>query len=184
MSGVQFGEYVSLCFMAVALGMDAFSVGLGMGMLALRLKRIFTIGLTIGLFHTAMPFIGIMLGRFISSKLEGFAVIGGGLLLFALGLQMLLSSFNRENKKMLRPVGIGLLLFAISVSLDSFSVGLSLGMSGVKTVLALLLFGAASTVLTWFGLLLGRKARGLLGVYSELLGGSILCAFGLRLIFG
>ncbi|WP_138420778.1 manganese efflux pump MntP family protein [Aquibacillus sediminis] len=184
MSFVDLGEVVSLLFMAIALGMDAFSVGLGMGMRALRLKRIFFIGLTVGFFHIAMPFIGIALGRFISTKLEGLAVLGGGLLLFALGVQMVLNSFNREDKTVMSPIGIGLILFSLSVSLDSFSVGLSLGMSGVKTALALIMFGVASMVLTWTGLLVGRKARGFLGVYSELLGGSILCAFGLNIIFG
>lgn len=170
--------------MATALGMDAFSVGLGMGMQALRLKRIFMVGISVGIFHSIMPFIGIVLGRFISTKLEGFAVLGGGLLLFVLGVQMVLNSFNREDKVVVSPVGIGLILFSLSVSLDSFSVGLSLGMSGVKTFLALILFGLASMTLTWTGLLVGRKAKGFLGVYSELFGGSILCAFGLKIIFG
>ncbi|WP_077623455.1 manganese efflux pump MntP family protein [Sediminibacillus massiliensis] len=180
----EIAEYISLVFMAAALGMDAFSVGLGMGMQALRLKRIFLIGVTVGFFHVAMPFIGIGLGKFISTKMENFAILAGGLLLFALGAQMLFSSFNHENKQVIRPIGIGLIVFSLSVSLDSFSVGLSLGMSGVKTFLALLLFGLFSTFLTWSGLLLGRKARGLIGVYSEILGGSILCAFGLKIIFG
>ncbi|UFT98957.1 manganese efflux pump MntP family protein [Radiobacillus kanasensis] len=184
MPGLQIGEFISLCFMAIALGMDAFSVGLGMGMQALRLKRIAMIGITVGFFHIAMPFLGIMIGQFISTKIEGFAIIGGGLLLIAIGVQMILSSFNHEDKQILSPVGFGLAIFSISVSLDSFSVGLSLGMSGVQVALALALFGFFSMLLTWTGLLLGRKARGLLGIYSELLGGSILCAFGLRIIFG
>ncbi|SDK15385.1 manganese efflux pump MntP family protein [Sediminibacillus albus] len=184
MAGVNAGEYISLIFMAAALGMDAFSVGLGMGMQALRLKRIFIVGISVGIFHMLMPFIGIVVGKFISTKIEGFAILGGGLLLFALGMQMLLSSFNREHKKLISPIGIGLILFSLSVSLDSFSVGLSLGMSGVRTFLAIMLFGLFSAMLTWSGLLLGRKARGLMGVYSELLGGSILCAFGLKIIFG
>lgn len=170
--------------MAIALGMDAFSVGLGMGMQVIRLKRIFFIGITVGIFHVIMPFLGIMLGKFISTRFEDFAVLGGGLLLFALGVHMVLSSFNREEKPAMSPFGIGLLLFSLSVSLDSFSVGLSLGMSGVKVFLTIILFGLASMALAWAGLLLGRKARGLLGVYSELLGGSILCAFGLNIIFG
>ncbi|MDC3411784.1 manganese efflux pump MntP family protein [Aquibacillus sp. 3ASR75-11] len=178
------GEFISLSFMAIALGADAFSVGLGIGMQWLRLKRIFVIGLTVGLFHVMMPFLGIVIGHYISSQLEGFAIIAGGALLFGIGMQMLLSSFNREEQKWLHPTGTGLVLFALSVSIDSFSVGLSLGMSGTKVFLALLLFGLAATGLTWLGLLIGRKANGLLGVYSEIFGGSILCAFGLKLIFG
>ncbi|WP_407269291.1 manganese efflux pump MntP family protein [Radiobacillus sp. PE A8.2] len=181
---VNSGEILSLTLMSIALGLDAFSVGLAMGMQQLRLKRIFIVGLSVGIFHIAMPFIGIVLGQFISSQLEGFAVLGGGLLLFGLGAHMVFNSFHFSEEPSFSPVGIGLFLFSLSVSLDSFPVGISLGMSGGKTFVALLFFGIASTLLTWTGLLLGKRARGLLGVYSELLGGVILCVFGLRIIFG
>ncbi|WP_106496045.1 manganese efflux pump MntP [Lentibacillus sp. Marseille-P4043] len=180
----ELGAIVSLVFMAFALGMDAFSVSLGMGMQLLRLKRIAFIGFVIGLFHIIMPFIGIILGKVISGQIGQLTTLIAGMLLIAIGAQMIFSAFNHEVKKIVKPAGIGLLLFAISVSMDSFSVGLSLGMSGVKTAVALLLFGAVSMILTWFGMLLGKKVHGLLGAYSEILGGSILCGFGLNMLFG
>ncbi|KGP71982.1 manganese efflux pump MntP family protein [Pontibacillus yanchengensis] len=178
------GEMITLSLMALALGMDAFSVGLGMGMIPLRLRRIAIIGFTVGMFHIIMPFSGMVLGRFLSNQLGSFTTMGGGALLIILGVQMFRSSFKKDDEPALSPIGFGLIVFALSVSLDSFSVGLSLGMFGVRTVMTLLLFGIASMVLTWIGLLLGRKVQGLLGTYSEMLGGSILCGFGLQLIFG
>ena len=181
------GEIITLLLMAFALGMDAFSVGLGMGMFKLRMKQIFFIGLTVGFFHIWMPLLGIGAGRFISDQFGKFATYAGGLLLILLGIQMFIPGKMGETgvseKKMLAPVGKGLLIFALGVSLDSFSVGLTLGIYGAKTVLAILSFGAAATLLTWMGLLLGRKIQGVLGMYSEILGGSILCAFGLKLLF-
>ncbi|QKY70485.1 manganese efflux pump MntP family protein [Lentibacillus sp. CBA3610] len=184
MSVYYIGEIVSLIFMAVALGMDAFSVSLGMGMQRIRLKRIAIVGAVIGLFHMLMPFIGIVLGQAISTQIGDFATLTGGLLLVGIGAQMIFSAFNHESQKLVQPVGIGLIFFALSVSLDSFSVGLSLGLSEVKIVIALLFFGMASMILTWAGMILGRKMHGLLGVYSEILGGSILCGFGLHIVFG
>ncbi|WP_182200756.1 manganese efflux pump MntP family protein [Paraliobacillus salinarum] len=181
---VELNGSISLFIMAVALGMDAFSVGLGMGLQLLRLKRIFFIGITVGIFHVVMPFIGMVVGRLISTQLEGAAIIVAGLLLFGLGIHMMLQVFQSERKQPMKPIGIGLFLFSFSVSIDSFSVGLSLGMSGVKIVLTIILFGAVSMILTWAGLLLGKKARGFIGVYSELLGGAILCGYGLYFIFG
>lgn len=176
-------EFVSLVFMAFALGMDAFSVSLGMGMQLIRLKRIAFIGIVIGLFHMIMPFVGIMLGKAISGQIGQVTVFIGSILLIVIGLQMFFSAFNHDVKKIIQPTGFGLILFALSVSLDSFSVGLSLGMSGVKTFIALLLFGGVSMVLTWIGMIAGKKVHGFLGVYSEMLGGSILCVFGLLLLF-
>ncbi|WP_449538075.1 manganese efflux pump MntP [Ferdinandcohnia sp. Marseille-Q9671] len=177
------GEIITLFIMAFALGMDAFSVGLGMGLIQLRLKQIFSIGLTIGFFHMWMPLAGIMIGSLLSDKFGVIATyVGAGLLLF-LGLQMIISSFKDEDKPMITPVGFGLFIFALSVSLDSFSVGLSLGIYGAKTIMVILMFGAVSMVLSWLGLLLGRKVQNWLGTYSEVLGGSILLIFGVKLLF-
>ncbi len=176
------GEVMTLILMAFALGMDAFSVGLGMGMYKLRLRKIFSIGMTIGLFHVWMPLVGLIAGKFLSEKFGTFATLIGGLLLFLLGIQMIWSSFKKGEEKMITPVGFGLLIFALSVSLDSFSVGLTLGIYGAKTIMVLLCFGIMATVQTWAGLLLGRKVQGWLGNYSEALGGTILLAFGLKLL--
>jgi manganese efflux pump family protein len=177
------GEFITLMLMAFALGMDAFSVGLGMGMFTLRVKQIFIIGVTVGIFHIWMPLLGMAAGRFISGQFGTFAIYAGGILLVLLGIQMFLSGIRGGEGVKLAPVGFGLLIFALSVSLDSFSVGLTLGIYGSRTVMAVACFGLAATLLTWLGLLIGRKVQGLLGVYSEVLGGSILCAFGLKLLF-
>ncbi|MBM7652705.1 manganese efflux pump MntP [Neobacillus cucumis] len=176
------GELITLIIMALALGMDAFSVGLGMGMYNLRLKRIFYIGLTIGLFHVLMPLLGLLAGKFLSEKFGTFATIIGGLLLIVLGVQMILSTLKKEESKAITPAGFGLLLFGLSVSLDSFSVGLTLGIYGAKTFMVLFCFGIVAAVQTWAGLLLGRKVQGWLGTYSEALGGTILLGFGLKLL--
>jgi len=177
------GEIVTIFIMAAALGMDAFSVGLGMGMYNLRLRKIFQIGITIGIFHVWMPLVGLLAGKFLSVTFGSVATLCGGLLLLLLGLQMIWSSFKQESDKVITPAGFGLILFALSVSLDSFSVGLSLGIFGAKTVLVLLCFGVAATVQTWAGLLLGRKVQGWIGAYSEALGGAILLAFGCKLLW-
>lgn len=184
MAVTSLGEVVSLTFMATALGMDAFSVSLGMGMQKLRLKRIAIIGLVIGLFHMIMPFIGILLGNLISHQIGSLTTLFGGLLLVGIGAQMFFSAFQKEDSNVFQPIGIGLILFALTVSLDSFSVGLSLGIQSIQLYLVVLIFGITSAVLTWLGLLIGKKVQSYLGVYSELLGGSILAAFGLFFIFG
>lgn len=177
------GEVVTLILMAFALGMDAFSVGLGMGMFRLTLRQIFKIGIMIGIFHVWMPLVGMIAGRFLSEQFGAIASYLGGGLLILLGIQMVRSSFKEEEESLIAPVGKGLLFFAFGVSLDSFSAGLTLGIYGAKTILVLVCFGAIATILTWAGLLLGRRVQGWLGQYSEALGGGILLAFGLKLLF-
>lgn len=177
------GELFTLLLMAFALGMDAFSVGLGMGMFRIRLRQILKIGFMIGAFHVVMPLLGMIAGRYLSEQFGDLAgYIGGGLLML-LGLQMIWASFKEENNSLITPVGLGLIVFALSVSLDSFSVGLTLGIYGAKTILVLTCFGVGATILTWLGLLVGRKVQGWIGSYSEALGGAILLAFGLKLLW-
>lgn len=176
------GELLTLILMAFALGMDAFSVGLGMGMFRLTKRHIFKIGVTIGLFHVWMPLLGMVAGRFLSEQFGAIAGYIGGLLLILLGLQMIWSTFKDEEMTIISPVGKGLFIFALSVSLDSFSVGLTLGIYGARTLLVLVCFGVAAMILTWAGLIVGRKVQGWLGTYSVALGGSILLAFGIKLL--
>ncbi|WP_175637785.1 manganese efflux pump MntP [Metabacillus schmidteae] len=176
------GELLTLLIMALALGMDAFSVGLGMGLIRLRFRQILYIGITIGIFHIWMPLVGMLIGRLLSDTFGTIATLLGGTLLILLGIQMVFVSFKKDEDPLITPVGFGLIVFALSVSLDSFSVGLSLGIYGAKTFLTVAIFGLVSMVLTWLGLLVGKRVQNWLGSYSEALGGTILLAFGIKLL--
>lgn len=172
-------ELFTLVFMAGALALDAFSVCLGLGMQQIRLKRILWISLVIGGFHILMPFLGIVLGKIASAPFENYAQLISGILLVFIGSQMFFGAFTEEKKLVIQPVGIGLLILAFTVSMDSFTVGFGLGIADVKVALVLTLFGLISAFLSCFALLIGRHVQGFLGKYSELLGGSILFGFGL-----
>ena len=101
------GEIITLILMAFALGMDAFSVGLGMGMFKLRLKQIFSIGITVGFFHVWMPLVGMFAGRFLSEKFGMFASLLGGLLLILLGLQMIWGGLKKTTRRRWHPSVLG-----------------------------------------------------------------------------
>ena len=89
-----------------------------------------------------------------------------------------------RDPETLKPIEYYVKLPSDAVSLDSFSVGLTLGIYGAQIVIVLACFGITATILTWLGLLIGRKVQGWLGSYSEALGGSILFAFGIKLLLG
>jgi putative Mn2+ efflux pump MntP len=177
------GELLTLVIMAFALGLDAFSVSLGMGMVQLRLRQVFYIGFIIGAFHVVMPLVGIVIGRLLTEKFGSIATMAGGILLIGLGFHIMYSSLFGKEENRATAAGLGLYLFAFSVSLDSFSVGLSLGIYGARTWATIVIFGFVSAVLTWSGLLLGRHAQKMLGTYGEVLGGSILVGFGIKILF-
>lgn len=175
-------EFVTICIMAAALGMDAFSVALGMGMLKLSGKQIFRIGLTIGLFHVAMPLAGMAVGKWLSGHFDVIATYIGGGLLLVIGVQMALNAFSDHEAEGMKPAGWGLLLFAVGVSLDSFSAGLSFGILGTEMYLTVGMIGAMSMVMSWLGLIIGSHFQKFLGAYGELLGGLVLIGFGLKIM--
>ncbi len=177
------GELITIGAMAFAFSMDSFSLGLGMGMLHLRLKRMALLSILSGLFHMFMPLIGIVIGKALSNHFGDIAVIAGGAMLIVIGLSMGRSAFKfDERHSIIMPYGIGLLLFPITVSLDSISAGLSLGIFGARVAATVALFGLMSTVLTMCGLLLGRKIHHFFGRYSIAMGGAILLAFGVKML--
>jgi putative Mn2+ efflux pump MntP len=177
------GELLAILFLASALALDAFSVCLGLGMKKLRLKHVLIISLVIGASHIVMPFLGIVLGQLAAAPFENYAALISGALLIFIGAQMFFGAFSEEKRILFQPVGVGLLLLALTVSLDSFSVGFGLGIAGVKVLITLLLFGIVSTLFSLVALLIGRHVQSYLGVYSEILGGSILTGFGLWMLF-
>jgi putative Mn2+ efflux pump MntP len=179
----QWGQFFTLFLMAFALGMDAFSLGLGIGMKGVRLLDILKISIIIGLFHIFMPLTGFFMGNYVSTLLGGIANTIGGILLLLLGSHMVYSAVRGDAVRSLDHRTVwGLFLFAFMVSIDAFSVGVSLGMFASDLLLAVLLFGAFGGGMSIMGLLLGRRIGHWVGSYGEAIGGAILFMFGLKFL--
>lgn len=181
------GQTVTIAIMAVALGMDAFSLGVGIGMKGIRLLHVLKLSLLVAFFHMLMPLIGLLTGSYVGHLLGQVTTYVAGGLLVLLGGHMLYNSFRSDTEATPRVMDHrtlwGMMLISLSVSVDSFSVGVSLGMFMNGVLLTILAFGVCGGVMSISGLLLGRHVSRGLGEYGEALGGAILLAFGLLFIF-
>ncbi|HJV45247.1 MAG TPA: manganese efflux pump MntP family protein [Bacillota bacterium] len=182
---IHWGQFYTIFLIGFALGMDAFSLGIGLGMLGVRLKTIAKVSMVIGFFHILMPLAGIVAGIFLSSFVGHIASFVGGLILCFLGANMLWGSFfnkheDHSDRSFNQTKGIGLLLFALSVSLDALSVGFTFGLFEVDISLALIIFGLLGMFMSAAGLLLGRFVGDRLGGFGEALGGVIILGFGIK----
>lgn len=183
MQSYVLGQFLTVLLMALALGMDAFSLGIGVGMKGIRLAYILRLSIIIGLFHIFMPLIGMFMGHYVSSLLGHVAAFVGGGLLVLLGGHMIYSSFHGKDEMTWDTRSMwGTSLFALSVSIDSFSVGVSMGLFAADLILTVLMFGLVGGLMSVFGLLVGKKVRGWVGEYGEAFGGIILLAFGLKIL--
>lgn len=178
------GQFLTILVMAFALGMDAFSLGIGMGMKGIRLLDIVRVSFVIACLHIIMPLLGMMMGHYIGTLLGSLAVSIGGVLLVILGIHMVYSSlFGEVTMAFNHRKAWSLLLFALMVSVDAFSVGISLGIFATDIVLTVLMFGVFGGLMSVTGLMVGRKFGHWAGEYGETIGGVILTALGLKFLF-
>lgn len=177
------GQVLTLLCIAAALGFDAFSLGLGIGLKGVRLRDILKLGFVIGLFHVLMPIGGLLTGQLVSGLLGQVASTAAGILLMLLGGHMIYSSFKGEEAASFDHRSLwGLLILALSVSIDAFSVGITLGMFSADLWLTITMFGLLGGLMSMLGLFLGRKVSGNLGEYGEAFGGAILLVFGVLFV--
>lgn len=174
-------EFLIVFFIAISLSMDTFSLSLSYGTLGIPKRKIYLLSLVVGIFHFLMP----LLGLYIGNKLFNLISIDFNILVFIiltiLGIEMTFESSKEEEIKSLS--GFEILLFAFSVSIDSFSVGITLNNFTFNKLLILLLFAVVSYLFTYMGLILGTKIRRLIGKFATILGGTLLIIIGISFLF-
>ena len=180
----QWGQLITFIMIAFALGMDAFSLGIGLGMRGMVTQQLVAMSGTIGIMHILMPLAGMTLGRHMNEWVGDIAVwVGGGLLCF-LGGNMLWSSLKEASASSSGSVTTfwGMLVSSFSVSLDSLSAGFSLGILSTDAPLALGLIGFFGGLMGGLGMLLGKFLGSWAGNYGEALGGLILLLLGFKFL--
>ena len=158
--------------------MDAFSLSLAYGTLNLKNKEIITLSTIVGIYHFFMPLIGLNVGKFILKILPFDPNTIVSLVLFIIGIQMIIESFNNNRSVKIMTI-LELLMFGLAVSLDSFSVGIGLKAIYKNPLIASLIFSISSFSFTNLGLILGKKINNLIGQISTLIGGLILIVIGI-----
>ncbi|MFC6334960.1 manganese efflux pump MntP family protein [Paenibacillus septentrionalis] len=180
---VWLGQLMTITMIALALGFDAFSLGIGIGLRGIRYLHILKLSVVIGLFHILMPIGGMLTGKMMSVVLGEWATVAAGVLLILLGLHMIVNSLKEEETQLFdHRTFWGLMLLAFSVSVDSFSVGITLGMFQLPLWITVLLFGCFGALMAMLGLTVGKRVSHSLGEYGETLGGVILVVFGIYFI--
>lgn len=181
----QWGQIIMLIMLAVALGMDAFSAGLSIGIQRIPHIKMLNISLLIGFLHALMPLMGMYLGQYLCLYMRELTVMVGGAMLCVLGGNMLIGLLrkNERDQQIRIDSVVAILILSFSVSLDSLSAGLSLGLFNADRLLAITLFGSIGAAMTYGGLVLGRAAGRWLGGYGEALGGIILLLLGSKFLW-
>lgn len=171
-------EIILILTIAVALSMDTFSLSLGIGTTNIRKKECLFFSCLVGLMHFFMPLFGNLLGNKIVKIFMLKSNFLLGIILIYLGITMMIETIKPNNE--IKKINIlNMFLFSLGVSIDSFSTGIGLSAITSNMLLSVTLFSLTSFCFTLMGLLIGKYANRLLGIYATIFGTILLIVIGL-----
>ena len=148
---------LSIFLIGVALSMDAFSIALSIGTTHLSKNRFILIPIVVSIMHFVMPLIGLFLGNQILSIININPKIIMTIILLYLAFLMYK---DRNNDKVTKINSLlSIFLYAISVSIDSFSVGIGLKALTDKILIPPIIFSLCAGTITYMGLILGKYSQ-------------------------
>lgn len=163
---------------AVSLSMDAFSLALIYGTFNIDNKKVILISIMVGIFHFFMPLMGYTFGDTLSNLISPNIDLFMAIIFIYLGIQMFISIFKDEEVEMINSF-LSVILFAFTVSIDSFTVGVGLGLDNNKNYLNFLIFSIVSSIFTYLGLKLGTILSNKFGKFSMFIGSITLILLGI-----
>ena len=162
----------------IGLSMDAFSLSFSYGTLNINKKDRVILSSLVGLFHFFIPLLGLFIGNIILKYIIIDLDMLLAIIISLIGIEMIISSIKNEDNNLLISL-LSFILFAFSVSIDSFSVGI--GLKGINNnyFQVSIIFSLCSFIFTYVGLMLGTKLSDLVGRYAKTIGGIILIGLGI-----
>ena len=196
-------DYATVLLVSVALGIDDFSVAIGLGLMGVKVREILLVSGVVSIFHVFMPLTGLYLGGYLGSVTGPVASLIGALVLVAIGLNICWDSLRDSSwlrsarpkdggaeKVMTKGNGmtvnfrspVSLIVMAGSVSLDALSVGFGLGTLKVDLWLTVITMGVIAGLMTATGMAFGKGLHSIVGEKAGIIGGIILVIIGLRIL--
>lgn len=194
----MFEHLTTIIIVAIVLGIDAFSLSLGLGLQGVRRRYELRFTFVVIILHIFMPLLGLTLGLAVGKFLGVWAARIGALILAYIGINFLYQGY-KETKIATYSFKVGqdvlksnnsitddsfktLFILGISVSVDALTVGFSLGTFQVPILITITLMGIVAGIMTWLGFIGGRLFSRAVGSYAQMIGGLILLGLAIKLV--
>lgn len=179
-------SFPSILAIAIGLGMDAFSVAIGVGAntRAISLGPVFRLSFFFGLFQVLMPIAGWSAGVSVANYIAVYDHWIAFGLLALVGGKMIMESFNEEAKDhTVDPTkGLTLIILSVATSIDALAVGLSFAFLKISIFYPSIIIGIVAFLMTAIGMFFGEKLGKIVGKRVEILGGLILIGIGVKIL--
>lgn len=176
----------TIFLLAVGLGVDAFSVAIGIGA-ANRQKSwapVLRLSLAFGLFQFVMPLAGWLAGSTVVDLIQGFDHWIAFALLALVGGKMIWEGLEKEKdeEKADQTRGWPLLLLSVATSIDALAVGFSFSLLKTPILFPAAIIGLTCFAMTAVGMSFGKGLARIFGKKVEILGGLVLIAIGVKIL--
>ena len=177
---------MTILLLAVGLGIDAFSVAIGIG--ATNSKKswvpVLRLSLAFGVFQFAMPLIGWLAGSTVVDRIQTFDHWIAFALLVLVGGKMIWEGFEKESgrEKADQTRGWPLFLLSIATSIDALAVGFSFSLLKIPILFPAVIIGVICFAMTAGGMIFGKGLARVFGKKVEILGGLVLIAIGVKIL--
>ena len=172
-------SFFTILIIGISLSMDAFSLALIYGIQGMTKNEKIYLSLIVGIYHFIMPLIGLIFGTILSNINLISIDIVAMLILIYIGIDLIISNSKKEER--LEISKIGFLIFGLSVSIDSLTIGIGLKAITNNFFLSSITFSLTSLIFTYLGLSIGNIIGSKIGSYSKILGGIILIIIAILL---
>ena len=178
---------ITIFLLAVGLGVDAFSVAIGIGAGNNQKKSwqpVLRLSITFGFFQFAMALIGWLAGSTVVEMIGDFDHWIAFALLALIGGKMIWEGFEKESdeNKADQTHGWPLFMLSIATSIDSLAVGFSFSILKNEILFPAIIIGIVCFLMTAVGMIFGKALAKIFGRKVEILGGLVLIAIGVKII--
>lgn len=176
---------VELLLIGIGLAMDAFAVSVckGLSLKKLSIKKALIVGIYFGLFQGGMPVIGYFLGSTFESLITQIDHWIAFILLLFIGGNMIKESLSKECEDSNDKVDFRTMLpLAIATSIDALAIGITFAFLKVNILVAVLIIGIITFVLSFIGVIVGKKVGCKYKNKAEFIGGIILILMGIKIL--
>ncbi len=180
-------KIITLLLVGMSVGLSNFAASFA---IAIDSKQKLTrrrMALVFGVFETGMPIVGLLIGRVLAKAIGGKANIIGGGLLGLTGLYLFLNSLKNRDELEVEKTAFSnwktMVLSGLALSVDNLIVSFSLGVFKIPIILAALVIGGVSVLLSLIGLELGKRLSVKFDKYSASLSGLFLLFIAIAIWF-
>lgn len=177
---------LTVFFIAVGLGVDAFSVAIGIG--ATHHKRswapVLRLASAFGFFQFGMAVLGWLAGLTIVEIISSFDHWIAFVLLVLVGGKMIREGFEKETgeEKSDQTRGWPLLMLSVATSIDSLAVGFSFSILKEDILWPAVVIGVVCFLMTVAGMIFGKGLAKIFGRKVAIFGGLVLIAIGVKIL--